>query len=461
MLVDSYAPEDVFARVPDLAGHTDPVLVQLDRLLDDEALYQQVRADLGHRYPQTLVHGRHSTPAEVLLRLLVIKHLYRWSYQETIERVGDSLVLRWFTRMYFAHVPDATTLLRWAHTITPTTLEHLNDRIVHLAQQANVTHGRKLRLDGTTVQTSIHHPTDSGLLVDGVRVLTRWIRRARPLVETAVASARDTFRNRTRSVRRVARQIHRRQRLVGPDREAEQQQAYTQLLTLTDQVVQQAQRVQQALVEQGTAEAQRLRERLEEMLPLVRQVIHQTRQRVIERHPIPSAEKILSLFEPHTRVIPRLKAGAQVEFGQHVVLSEVEGGLITRWSVLDHASEFGELPPALEHHWQQFAHAPRLLAGDRGYHSEANRRVAQQQGIGILAIPWKGKPPPDVQAEHQTRRWKRAYRWRAGIEGRIHSLRRDYGLAKCRDHHEIGLQRAVGWGIMASNLRQIAKKLAA
>jgi IS5 family transposase len=99
MLIDRYPSEDVFARVPELADQTDPVLLQLDHLLDDDGLYQQVRADLVRRYRLTPVHGRHSTPAEVLLRLFVVQHLYGWSYQETVERVADSLVLRWVRQL--------------------------------------------------------------------------------------------------------------------------------------------------------------------------------------------------------------------------------------------------------------------------------------------------------------------------------------------------------------------------
>src|SRR5688572_28438008 len=106
MLIDRYPPEDVFARVPELAEQSDPVLRQLDRLLDDDELYAQVRADLGRRYPQTLCHGRHSTPVEALLRLLLVNHLYNWSYRETEQRVADSLVLRWFFRVYFQRVPN-------------------------------------------------------------------------------------------------------------------------------------------------------------------------------------------------------------------------------------------------------------------------------------------------------------------------------------------------------------------
>src|SRR5215472_7650832 len=146
MLVDRYDPEDVFARVPEVAQQTDPVLQQLDHLLEDDQLYQQVRADLGKRSRSTLVHGRHSTPVEVMLRMRLGKHLYGWSYEETRGRVADSLVLRWFCRVYFQTVPDKSTLIRWTHTLRPETLHALNDRIVELAKQAKVTKGRKLQM---------------------------------------------------------------------------------------------------------------------------------------------------------------------------------------------------------------------------------------------------------------------------------------------------------------------------
>src|SRR6266516_5037792 len=111
MLIDRYTREDVFAQVPELANEIDPVLSKLDGLLDDDAFYLQVRADFGKRYQYTLMHGRHSTPVEVLLRMLILKHLYQWSYQETERRVKDSLVLRWFCRVAFHAVPDASTRL--------------------------------------------------------------------------------------------------------------------------------------------------------------------------------------------------------------------------------------------------------------------------------------------------------------------------------------------------------------
>lgn len=465
MLIDRHPYENVFARVPELAGHTDPVLHHLDRLLDDDVLYAQVRTDLGTRYPQTLVHGRPSTPVEVLLRLLLIKHLYRWSYRETETRVADSLVLRWFCRVYFHQVPDATTLLRWAHTIQPATLHALNDRVVQLAQQARVTSGRKLRIDGTVVQTTIHHPTDSSLLADGVRVLGRLIRRSRPLVQEALGDVRDAFRTRMRTMRRGLQTLHRLRRRRGDGHAAQRVAVYAKLMAATRATIAQAERVRAALPSAGSvirARADRLQAQFDRFLPLIWQVIGQTERRVFAGEAVPAPEKLVSLFEPHTRIIPRHKGGAAVEFGRLVVIDEVEGGIVSRFAVLaDKTAEQGQLAPALAHHRQLFGKAPRLVAGDRGVHAAENEAIARAAGVRHLVIPRSGKLTAPQRADEQTRSWRRRYRWRAGIEGRLSSLRRDYGLRACPDHGEEGLVRRVGWGIIASNLRHIGQRLAA
>src|SRR5947209_2940553 len=253
MLVDRYEPEDVFARVPEVAAQTDPVLKALDRLLEDDQLYRQVRADLGKRYRFTLVHGRHSTPVEVILRMLICKHVYQWSYRETEERVGDSLVLRWFCRVYFETVPDETTLLRWLHTLRPQTLHALNDRVVQLAAQAKVSKGRKLRLDATCVQTTIHHPTDSGLQVDSVRVLSRFVQRAKGLIADQVSNVQQLCRSRLRTARQVAQTLHRQLRRKGEDKEAQQKELYQKLIQSAEQMVRQSRRVVAVLGQQSRA----------------------------------------------------------------------------------------------------------------------------------------------------------------------------------------------------------------
>src|SRR5512142_451367 len=178
MLRERYAKRNLFEEIEGISLGMEPVLTQLDRLLDEDALFRAVKGDLSQRYPKTLVTGRGSTPVEVVLRMLVVKHLYGWSYEQTEQWVNDSLVLRQFCRVYLEKVPDDTTLIRWANLIQPTTLHSLLDHVVELAQQLKVTKGRKLRIDGTVVETNIHYPVDSTLLEDGVRVVTRLLRRA-------------------------------------------------------------------------------------------------------------------------------------------------------------------------------------------------------------------------------------------------------------------------------------------
>ncbi len=143
MIVDRYDPINLFEElVPKLELEFEPELARLDRLLDDDELFALVKADLLKRYPNSAKLGRHSTPAEVILRMLVVKRLYGWSYEQTEHFVSDSIVLRQFCRLYLEPTPDDTTLIRWANTIGPKTLERLNDRAVELARSLKVTKGR-------------------------------------------------------------------------------------------------------------------------------------------------------------------------------------------------------------------------------------------------------------------------------------------------------------------------------
>jgi IS5 family transposase len=296
--------------------------------------FRKVKADRARRYPQTLVCGRLSTPVEVVLRRLAIKRLYHWSYAETEHFVSDSLVLRQFCRVYLEAVPDDTTLIRWANLIGSKTLEQVNDRVVELARSLKVTRGRKLRTASTVVETDIHHPTDSRLLGDGVRVLSRLLHRAQEVVADGTGLAQPVFRSRTRSVRRLAQEIHRVSRRKGEEAAASLKPASAQLLAVTKASQAQAEQVRDALVGQADEKAHRLAQQFAHFLPLVGQAIDQATRRVIDGEVVPANEKLLSLFEPPTQVIVRPKAGKPTEFGRKVLLDEVEGGIVRRFDIL-------------------------------------------------------------------------------------------------------------------------------
>ena len=172
MLKHRHDRTDLFALVPQIGLRFEPQLEPLDLLLEDDELLELGRADLARRYPKTRSRGRPSTPVEVILRMLVVMRLYRWSYEQAEYFVNDSPVLRQSRRVYLEKVPDDTTPIRWANTIGPETVERINGQVVQPARSLEVTRGRKLRVDTTAVETEIHFPTDSGLIVDGVRVVS-------------------------------------------------------------------------------------------------------------------------------------------------------------------------------------------------------------------------------------------------------------------------------------------------
>lgn len=463
MLRDRYEIDWSFWETMErLAIKMDQELAEIDRILEDDELFQLTKADLSRNHPKTLYTGRNSTPVEVILRMLAVKRLYNLSYEKTEQYVSDSLVLRWFCRIYFNPVLDHSNLNKWALLIQPETLEAFNQRITAIATELKLTRGRKLRTDGTVVETHIHYPTDSSLLADGVRVLSRTIKRSKEILAGRADTTAETFRDRTRSARKHARRIADRARQRRAEAKTELKAAYRRLIGITKANMQQAKQVLESLKEEGSQSAKRLADTLETFTPRVEQVIEQTVRRVFEGEAVPAEEKIVSLFEPHTDIIRRQKAHKPTEFGHKVWLDEVDGGIVTRWQVLDgNPSDRDQWQPSLDHHLQQFARPPDQTSGDRGVYSPANETYARQIGVKRVILPKPGRKS-DARRQYERQPWfKRERRFHVGIEGRISVLKRKHGLDRCLDHGQDGFDRWVGWGVIAGNLAKMGATLAA
>ena len=213
MLIVAYLRDEQFlARVP-FQFKLDPKLIEMDRLLDDSKLVLQVSNDLLHSAPQAAWNGRPSTPVEVTLRISVARRLMGWSYATTNDEIVGDAKWRWFCRLYDHAVPGHSAIQDREQLIRSDTLQHLNTRLVHLAQEHGVTTGKKFRGDSTVIETNIHYPTDSRLLSDSARVLGRLCTQARQLLQPHTATEKKYFRNRSRRAQRLARQIA--QRLRG------------------------------------------------------------------------------------------------------------------------------------------------------------------------------------------------------------------------------------------------------
>jgi IS5 family transposase len=298
-----------------------------------------------------------------------------------------------------------------------------------------------------------------------VRVLSRVLRRAKRVAGVALALPPAVFRTRTRSVRRLTQQLHRLARRKGEGAAEELTQAYGRLLDLTRKTCTQAARVTAALrggrAALGVA-GERLVAQFDHFLPLVARTIDQTVRRVLQGEVVPAKAKVVSLFEPHTQIIQRHKPGKPVEFGRKLWLDEVDGGIVSRYALLDEPGpDHPHLPDSLAGHRARFGRPPEVLAGDRGTFSPANERLAQQAGVRHVALPCAGRASPTRQRRERERWFRRGFRFRAGIEGRISVLQRCYGLDRCPDHGEDGMARYIGWGIVAHNLAKIAQTQAA
>jgi len=444
--------------LPDGDQLWDPELRRIDELLDDEVLVEQVEDALNRRRPQSRRRGRPGTPAAVALRLLVLKHLYDWSFADCVREVRGSLIYRAFCRIDCERVPDDKTLIRLAQALGPDTLKAILERLVQVGRQRQVVRGRKLRVDTTVVETNIHHPTDSSLLGDGVRVITRTLHKIRKVV------GRVHFRDRTRSVRRRVFEIAQQSRKVGEKAQAEVKKLYRRLMGTTRAVVREAQKALGPAQRQAKKLAPRVRQQVQglgqqvkHMSELTQRVLGQTRARVLKgdtRHP----DKVLSVFEPHTEAIRRGKKVKPTEFGKLVKVQEAENQFVTDYEVCAERVADGDLwDSSLEHHQQIFGRPPHLATADAGFSSAANEQAAAARGVRRVALPRRGRLSVARRA-HQKQRWfRRALRWRTGCEGRISALKRRHGLDRCRYRGQPGMERWVGLGVIANNLLALAR----
>jgi len=448
--------EGLFAE--EVAELWEPWMRVVDELLEDEALLDAVYDAQGKRHPQSRVRGREQTPAEVTLRMLILKHVRNWSY-ETLEReVRANVVYRSFCRIGMERVPDAKTLVRLGQAIGAKTIAELHDRIVALARKQGVIRGRKMRVDTTVVESNIHYPTDSGLLNDGTRVLTRTLKK----IEHKVGGLKRKVRNRMRSVTKRVIAIGQALRYKGVEGELRRKQEYRQLLRLTRQILNDSRRVLQeveALPSRRRRVVRGLGERLAAMSEQVRAVVRQTKARVfagVTQFP----GKLVSLFEPHTEIIRKGKASKPNEFGKLVQVQEAENQIITHYEVYDQRpSDRHLLLPALAAHQRKLGRVPQWVVADAGFYSRANEEGAQALGVKYISIPNRNTRSQERRRWEKQRWFKQGQKWRTGCEGRISVVKRRHGLARCRYHGLLGMRRWVGLGVIADNLINIGRYL--
>src|SRR5262245_13384819 len=437
----------------------DPVLKQLDGVLDDEQLVDQVFAALTKRHQESARTGRPSTPAEVVLRMLVLKHLRGWSYEQLQWECTGNFVYRRFCRVDGGDVPDAKTMVRYGQLLGGETLQLIFDRIVELAKIRGVTKGKRLRVDTTVVEAPIHYPTDSALCADAARVLSREMEKLEE-AGTKLPFVRTDVR---RSIARRLLEIGYALRKRGDEAREALKKPYRRLLRVTGRIQRQAVRARRAAVRaMKKARGKRRRaiersvQRLDTFVPRATQVIRQTRSRVIRDVPVTDG-KLLSIFEPDVRVLRRGKLHKPTEFGALVKVQEAEGGIVTDVGIVDGNHDSVLLVPAVERHIEVFGVAPIMAATDRGFFSLDGERRIQELGVRRAVIPHSGHRSAK-RISHERQRWfRRGRAWRAGGEARISRLKHRFGMARSRYRGRTGTPRTMYWAAIANNLVAIGR----
>jgi transposase, IS5 family len=436
-----------------------------DQVLADEQIVAAVYEALARRRPKSRSRGRLGAPAEMVLRLLVLKHIRNLSYAALEREVRANLVYRDFTRVGGGKMPDAKTMGRWGLAVGPQVLRQVHDRLIKIARAHGIVVGGRMRVDTTVVESNIHYPTDSTLLGDGVRVLIRTMKKITDIVGAVGTKLRD----RSRSVKLRLFEIARIARAKGPLNRDRLQRRYRRLLDTTSRVVGQAKRFSQEIsegVKKSTDFLQQialeeLREGLERMLQLVRRVMHQTRARIF-RGDTHVEDKVLSVFEPSAEIIRKGKAGKPNEFGKMVKLQEAENQIIVDYEVYARRPNDSDLLiPAIAVHQAKLGRVPRLVATDGGFYSARNEAAAKAMGVKRVCIPNRSSKNPERKREQKKRWFRNGQKWRTGCEGRISVVKRRNGLNRCRYKTDVGMQRWVALGVISDNLVNIGRALSA
>jgi transposase, IS5 family len=449
-------------------------LARVDALLDDPAFFGPF-APFFHP-----VLGRPSTPAECYLRLMFLKFRYRLGYESLCAEVSDSISWRRFCRIPLdAKVPHPTTLMKLTTRCGSTAVDGLNEALLARAAESKLLRVSRLRADTTVVPANVSYPTDSGLLARAIRGIAAAGRR----IHAAGGARRTRVQDRSRAAGRrahaIAAKLRSRAAQARDGKQAVVARMTGELASLAVQAARDAGRLlanarralrraqakAAALAASGVRDAAagrrrgRLRRAAGDLAGLVtatRQIAAQARQRLAGTMP-GGATRRVSLHDADARPIAKGRLGKPVEFGYKAQVTDNDDGII-----LDHVLEQGnpadgpQLAPAIGRVIRRAGSKPRTVTADRSYGEQSIEDDLHDLGVRHVVIPRKGKPGKARQAAEHRPAFRRAVKWRTGSEGRISTLKRQYGWDRTRLDGTEGARTWTGYGVLAHNLVKIS-----
>lgn len=395
-------------------------------------------------------HGREGMSGEQVLRVILVKQLGGFSYDELAFLLADSASYRAFCRIGITQkVPTAKTLQRNVKMVQPQTLEKINRLLVEHASKTGLEDGQKLRVDCTVTETNIHAPTDSSLLRDSVRVLSRLIARARKYVAVEFINHQRLAKRRDLAIQHARTN-------------EERLPLYQELLKVTEKTMTAAQRTIAAFSTAYPPQAledpaiDTLLGRLQQHLELARRVVEQTRRRIVLGETVPATEKLFSIFEPHTDII--IKDRRDTLYGHKLCLATGASGLITDCHVEKGNPADSTLTVGMvQRHIEIYGQPPREACFDGAFASRANLdQIKELKVQEVVFAKSKGIDILEMASSEESFRTLR--RFRAGIEATVSFLKRCVGWTRCT-WRSLGSFQAYAWAsVVAANLLRLARQ---
>jgi IS5 family transposase len=424
-------------------------LTQVDKLLKDERFLAPFQQKFGTGI------GRPTTAVATYLRMMYLKYRYQLGYEVLVKEAKDSFAWRRFCHLALdERVPDSTTLIKLTHKYGEETVKALNETLVLKLKESKVVRGKKLRIDTTVVESDIHYPTDTGLMNDGIRVVTRAITKLKKLVP----GIGSRFVKHTKKAKKLYLRLMKVMKgRTGQDDKA-LRETRDKLVEISETVIADGQAVQAELDlhREKSALVKGLTRRLGNWIEAVEKVVEQTKEVIKGNQHLP--RRLVSLFDIGARPIRKGKARIDTEFGRKVFLGETDHGIISTYEVLaENPADVTLLQAGVRGHRRLFRKRLKAVAGDRGFYSQANEDWLQDSGVRQVSIPARGKTS-EARRSYQKQSWfKRLQRFRAGGEAKISLLKRKFGLRRSLLRGEAGVKIWVGQGIFTHNLWQAAR----
>ncbi len=438
---------------------------RISRILDETPeIVQRVHRDLE----KILKKKKHSDPgrecefsSDTVVRIVICQIIEGTSLRDTVVRIDDSNYLRRFVRIYNGPMMSFTTFCELKNAIRSKTWKKINEALTKAAVERQLISGERARLDTTAYETNIHWPTDSSLLWDTYRTIARLIESVRELAPEVAGDKRLHLKKTKKLHTKIARHSGKK----GVVSKAAKK-AYKALIDRVDNILEWAtdvcDRLQKRLDKHGYGF---LAESIENLIRVLRhfrslglKVVEQARRRVLQGEKVPNEEKIFSIFEPHTELLKRGKAGKSIEFGHMVSIQQVEEKFITDYEVFKKKPVDHELVDAiLERHRELFGEYPKEFSADKGFYESMEKIEELQEIIETVAIGKKGSRTEEEAERESSPAFKKAQRFRAGVEGSISFLKRLLGMWRCMNKGWEHYVATVGATIFTHNLLILAR----